>query len=145
MSISCEGYCFEDIYIGQEETVSSIVDLDKITQFAVITGDNNPVHLDADFAAQTKFQKIVAHGMLTASFVSTILGTKLPGPGCIFISQETQFKRPVFVDDHVTTYAKVIAMDAKKCFVTLETKCLVNDKIVLTGQAVAMVPSRKKQ
>lgn len=138
-----EGYYFEDIRIGQEEDFNIILCQDKINKFAELTGDINPVHIDHEYAKNSRFGRTIAHGKLTASLISTILGTRLPGPGCIFISQETKFLRPVYADDEVNVHAVVSELDANKKFVTLTTKCSVNNKTVLTGKAVVMVPSKQ--
>jgi len=88
-------YCIEDLEVGMEAAHERVVTGSDIETFAELSGDNNPVHLDAEFAAKSPFKARIAHGMLTASFISTILGTKLPGHGCIYLSQTLRFKAPV--------------------------------------------------
>jgi 3-hydroxybutyryl-CoA dehydratase len=102
----------------------------------------NPVHLDQEFAKNTMFKGRIAHGMLTASFISTVLGTKLPGPGCIYISQDLRFRAPVRVGDTVRAEVTVSEILRDKKRVVLLTKCTVGDRVVVDGTAVVMVPSR---
>lgn len=108
-----------------------------------MSGDTNPVHLDQDFANQTPFHGRIAHGMLTASFLSTVMGTKLPGPGCIYIKQSLRFMAPVRVGDTVTARVTVASLKPEKKFAELHTVCTVGGKVVIDGEATVMVPSRR--
>ena len=136
------GFCLEDLSVGQSaESAHTVTDGD-IRAFAEVSGDNNPVHLDEDYAAATAFKTRIAHGMLSAGYISAMLGTKLPGPGAIYLSQTMYFKRPVRIGDEVTTRATVSAIDAEKARVTLATVCEVAGKPVVEGEAVVMVPRR---
>ena len=136
------GFCLEDLSVGQTaETAHTVTDGD-IRAFAAVSGDNNPVHLDEDYAAATPFKTRIAHGMLSAGYISAMLGTTLPGPGAIYLSQTMYFKRPVRIGDEVTTRATVSAIDAEKARVTLATVCEVAGKPVVEGEAVVMVPRR---
>jgi 3-hydroxybutyryl-CoA dehydratase len=110
--------------------------------FAGISGDTNPVHLDQNFAAQTMFGDRIAHGMLSASFVSTVFGTKLPGPGCIYVSQNLRFKAAVMVGDTVTARVTISEINSQKRRVVFDTVCSVGDKIVIDGDATLMVDSK---
>jgi 3-hydroxybutyryl-CoA dehydratase len=100
------------------------------------------VHLSDDFAAGTIFQKRIAHGFLTGSLFSTVLGTKLPGPGCIYLSQSMKFKAPVYIGDEVVATLKITGLDPDKARATLACDCSVNGKTVLEGEAVMMVDRR---
>ena len=100
------------------------------------------MHLNQEFAEATRFKGRIAHGMLTASFISTVLGNKLPGPGCIYVSQNLQFKAPVRAGDTVHTRVTVQEVDLAKGRVRLETICRVGDVVVIEGEAVLMVPRR---
>ena len=112
-----------------------------VRTFAAISGDTNPVHLDADFAAGTQFKQRLVHGMLTAGLISAVLGTKLPGPGSIYISQSINFRAPVFINDTVTAAVTVAKIHDRKPIVTLKTVCKnQDDVVVLDGEAVLMVP-----
>lgn len=137
-----KGLFLEDLSVGQSAELVRTVDEKAIEAFAEVTGDNNPVHLDADYAATTPFKERIAHGMLSAGYISAVIGTKLPGPGAIYMSQQLAFRRPVKIGDEVTARATITAIDAEKARVTLETVCLVGGKPVLTGEALIMVPRK---
>lgn len=136
------GYYFEDLREGMTASFSKTLTETDVVLFAGITCDNNPVHLDEEFAQGTQFKGRIAHGMLTASFISTVLGTRLPGSGSIYVSQSVRFKAPVRIGDTVTAEVKVTALEPKRGFVTLETNCLVRGKSVVVGEATVMVPRR---
>ena len=137
------GYYVEDLSTGMTACFAKTITESDIVLFAGISGDINPVHLNHEFASETMFKGRIAHGMLTASFVSTVLGTKLPGPGCIYLRQDFNFKAPVRVGDTVTARATVTEIDRERRRVTLWTECRVSDKVVLDGEALALVPTRK--
>ena len=105
------GYYLEDLSPGMEESVSKTITDADIAAFADLSGDVNPVHLDDAFAASTIFKKRIAHGFLTGALFSTVLGTKLPGPGCVYISQTMKFKAPVYIGDEVVATCKVTSVD----------------------------------
>ena len=139
------GFYFEDLEIGMLDAYAkTITDADVIT-FAGISGDTNPVHLNHEFANETMFEGRVAHGMLTASFISTVIGTKLPGPGCIYVSQNLRFKAPVKVGDTVTAVCTVTKMIPEKHMIEMQTLCSVGAKTVLEGEALILVPVRPAQ
>ena len=104
---SLHGYYFEDLEIGMSDIYAKTITDTDIVLFAGISGDTNPVHLNHEFASETMFEGQIAHGMLTASFISTVIGTKLPGPGCIYVAQNLRFKGPVKVGDTVTAICEV--------------------------------------
>jgi 3-hydroxybutyryl-CoA dehydratase len=136
------GKYLDEITDGMTAVFSKTVTEADIVLFAGITGDTNPVHLDEEFAKPTMFKGRIAHGMLTAGFVSAVFGTKLPGPGCVYISQNLKFKAPVKIGDTVKARVTVSAIDQDKARVTFATTCHVGDKIVLDGEAQLMVPRR---
>jgi 3-hydroxybutyryl-CoA dehydratase len=133
---------FEDLAVGQEASLSNTVTEEVINAFADISGDRNPVHLDAAYAASTMFKERIAHGMLSAAYISAVFGMKLPGPGAIYISQTLAFKAPVKIGDTVVTTVKLVELTPEKKRARFETVCTVNGKPVLTGEAQLMVPSR---
>lgn len=133
---------FEDLSVGQEASVSNTVSEKDIQLFADVSGDRNPVHLDADYAATTMFKERIAHGMLSAAYISAVFGMKLPGPGAIYISQTLAFRAPVKIGDTVVTTVKLVELVPEKKRARFETVCAVNGKPVLTGEAQLMVPSR---
>ena len=136
------GLHLEDLSLGQTAELQHVVTDADIRAFAEVSGDNNPVHLDETYAAATPFKTRIAHGMLSAGYISAVLGTRLPGPGAIYISQSMNFKRPVRIGDEVTTRATVSDIDAERARVTLATVCEVAGKPVVEGEAVVMVPRR---
>jgi 3-hydroxybutyryl-CoA dehydratase len=137
-----QGLHFEDLSLGQSAEMTHQVEARDIEAFAAVSGDNNPVHLDEAYARSTTFGERIAHGMLSAAYVSAVLGTKLPGPGAIYLSQSLRFRRPVKIGDVVTARATVSALDADKGRVTLQTVCLVDGRAVVEGEAVVIAPRR---
>ncbi len=134
-----QGLFLEDLSLGQSAELVRTVGEADIEAFAAVTGDNNPIHLDADYAATTSFGQRIAHGMLSAGYISAVLGASLPGPGAVYLSQSLRFKRPVKIGDAVTARATVTEINAAKGWVTLATVCLVNNKAVVEGEAVVLV------
>jgi len=137
------GYFLEDLSVGMSESFSKEVSDSDIVGFATVSGDTNPVHLEEDFARQTRFKERIAHGLLSASFISAVLGTRLPGPGCIYLSQNLKFRAPVRIGDTVTAKATITDIDWDKGKVSLETVCTVGDKVVVDGQAQLLVSRRQ--
>ena len=136
------GYYFEDLEEGMADAFAkTITDADIIT-FAGISGDTNPVHLNHEFASETMFEGRIAHGMLTASFISTVIGTKMPGAGCIYVSQNLRFKAPVRSGETVTATCTVTKLIPEKRLIELKTVCTVSGKPVVDGEATIMVPTR---
>jgi len=137
-----QGFYFDDLVEGMSEVFSKTITEADLLMFAGVSGDTNPIHLDQDFASRTMFEGRIAHGMLTASLVSTVLGTKLPGPGAIYVNQNLRFLAPVRIGDTVIARAAVTALNDEKKRVTLATTCNVGETKVLDGEAVLMVPRR---
>ena len=136
------GYYFEDLEEGMTDVFAkTITDADIIT-FAGISGDTNPVHLNHEFASETMFEGRIAHGMLTASFISTVIGTKMPGAGCIYVSQNLRFKAPVRSGETVAATCTVTKLIPEKRLIELKTVCTVSGKPVVDGEATIMVPTR---
>ena len=136
------GLYLEDLKPGMSAAFAKTVTEADICMFAGVSGDTNPVHLNQEFAAATPFGGRIAHGILTASFVSAVIGTKLPGPGCIYVSQSLRFKAPVKAGDTVTATVTVRDIVAEKKRVVLDTVCTVAGKAVLDGEAVVLVSRR---
>jgi len=126
---------FEDLAVGMRETTRNEVTKEKVAAFAEISGDHNPIHLDDAYAATTTFGACIAHGVFTASFVSAIIATRLPGPGSIYISQTLSFRAPVMVGATVETTIEVLELIERGRRVKLKCECRVDDKVVLTGEA----------
>jgi 3-hydroxybutyryl-CoA dehydratase len=142
MSRDLPSHYFEDLAIGMEASWSRTVTEADLKAFADISGDDNPVHLDAEYAANTPFKQRIAHGMLSASYISTVFGTRLPGAGAIYISQTLNFKAPVYIGDEVMATVRVTDLIEAKNRAVFNCACTVNGKVVLEGQAVIMIPSR---
>lgn len=133
-------YPIEDIYIGMEVSYSQTITDADIKSFAGISGDNNPVHMSDEYAEQSRFKKRVAHGLMSASYFSALFGTKIPGPGCVYVSQSLFFKKPVYLNDTVTAIVTVKGVNLEKRRVFFKTECKVKNKIVIDGEAELYVP-----
>ena len=135
--------CIEDIEIGMTRHLRKTVTDRDIELFAEVSTDRNPVHLDESYARDTMFHGRIAHGMLTAGLISAVIGEQLPGHGTVYLGQTLKFMAPVRPGDTVMAEVTVAAIDPAKRRVTLETRCLVGDTVVLKGEAVVLAPSRK--
>jgi 3-hydroxybutyryl-CoA dehydratase len=134
---------FEDLSLGMTETLSKTVASSDVVGFAAVTGDRNPIHLSEHFAAKTPFRTRIAHGLYTASLISAVLGTRLPGPGAIYISQTLNFRAPVKIGDTVNVYVTVAELIPEKFRARLTCSCTVDGTVVLDGEAWVKVPSAK--
>ena len=137
-----QGFYFDELGIGQTAELRRVVSAADIEAFASVSGDHNPVHLDEAYARATPFGERIAHGMLSAAYVSAVLGTQLPGPGAVYLSQSMRFRRPVKIGDEVLARVTVKALDERRGHVTLETVCEVAGKTVMDGEALVMAPKR---
>ncbi len=135
--------CFEDLEIGMSRMIERQITQNDILLFSQVSGDQNPVHLDAAYAQQTIFGKRVAHGMLTASLISAVIAEQLPGHGTVYLSQTLKFIRPVLPGQLVTTSVSVTHIEYSNRRVTLDCKCKVDEKVVLAGEALVLAPRRK--
>jgi 3-hydroxybutyryl-CoA dehydratase len=140
--VNRQQYFFEDLEVGMEASFAKTVSETEIFAFADITGDKNPVHLDAKYAASTVFKTPIAHGMLTAGYISAVFGTQLPGPGSIYVSQTLNFRAPVRMGDRVIARVRIVELYSAKRRVRFECICTVRRASVLEGEAVLMVPMR---
>lgn len=124
------------LVVGASASVTHTVTSADIDDFARLTGDSNPIHLDADYAATTRFGRRIAHGMLTAGYISAILGTRLPGPGSIYVSQTLNFAAPVHLGDSITATVTIEEVRQDKPIVTARTECVNQEgTIVVSGNA----------
>jgi len=134
--------CFEDLHLGmREQLMKSVMDTD-VVGFAQLSGDDNPIHLYDDYAASTRFRQRIAHGLYTASLISAVLGTRLPGPGAVYRSQTLHFHAPVHIGDVVTVIVEVIELVPEGRKVRLACEASVDGRVVLDGEAVVSVPGR---
>src|SRR4051794_24319611 len=138
-----DGYRLEDLSVGMSARYARTVTEADLVLFAGISGDSNPVHMNETYATSTVFKGRIAHGMLSASFLSTVIASKLPGPGSIYLSQNLKFRAPVRIGDTVEARVTVTDIIAEKNRVALKTTCLVGDTVVIDGDAVVMVPTRQ--
>ena len=137
-------YCFEDLAIGMHASFARVVSEDDIFAFAEITGDKNPVHLDHEYAQRSMFKERIAHGMLTAGYISAVFAMELPGPGAIYVSQTLNFRAPVRIGDLGTAKVQLAELWPAKRRARFDCKCTVGDKAVLEGEAILMVPGREQ-
>ncbi|MBV1787938.1 MaoC family dehydratase [Marinobacterium sp. D7] len=136
------GYYLEDLEIGMSESFAKVVSESDVNMFAEISGDNNPVHMNEEYAKQTPFGGRIAHGMFSAALISAVAGTRLPGPGCIYLDQQIKFKAPVRIGDTARATVTVTDINARRKRVICRTDVHVGDKLVATGEATFMVDAR---
>jgi 3-hydroxybutyryl-CoA dehydratase len=137
-----EGCFFEDLSVGQKASFGKTITEADIVLFAAVTGDTNPMHLNEEYAKTSIFGERIAHGMLAAGLITKVMGTQLPGPGTIYLSQSLRFRRPVRIGDTVTATVEIIGLVPEKHRVNLRTVCAVRGEPVLEGEALVTVPSR---
>ncbi|RST73044.1 MaoC family dehydratase [Siminovitchia acidinfaciens] len=134
-----------DFGVGQKAQFSRTITESDLVQFAGLSGDFNPIHVDRQYAEGTFFGERISHGLLTASFLSRLLGMQLPGPGSVYVSQTLKFTKPVFIGDTITAKAEIIEVNNNRRLVTLRTTCLNQDgSIVLDGEGVMKLPKEKE-
>lgn len=136
-------YYIDDLKPGMSESFTKTVTERDIALFGEVSGDVNPVHFDENFAKSTMFKGRIAHGMLSASYISTVLGMKMPGPGTIFMSLTTRFRAPVRIGDTVVATCTVREVNTEKRRVVFDCVCKVKDTTVVDGEAMVMAPSRQ--
>jgi 3-hydroxybutyryl-CoA dehydratase len=134
---------FEDLHVGMRESLMKAVMDSDVVGFARLSGDDNPLHLCDVYAAETRFGQRIAHGLYTASLISAVLGTQLPGPGAVYRSQTLNFHGPVKIGDVVEVVVEVVELTPKGRIVRLKCEARVDGKLVLDGEAVVSVPPRR--
>lgn len=133
-------YKLEEVKIGMEVSYSQTISDSDIKSFSGISGDKNPVHMDDDYAANSRYKKRIAHGMMSASYFSALFGTQLPGEGCIYVAQSLRFKKPVYIGDTVHAIIVVKDIDLIKRRIFFRTFCKVKNRVVIDGDAEIYVP-----
>lgn len=133
----------EKIEIGMSASYSQTITDSDIKMFSGISGDRNPIHIDEIYAESSRYKKRIAHGLMTASYFSALFGTKIPGEGCVYVSQNLRFKRPVHIGDTVTATVEVTEVNTEKNRVFFKTTCKVGSKIVTDGEAEIYIPTDK--
>ncbi len=140
------GRTIEELKVGDVEEFSKTVAESDIYLFAGISGDMNPAHIDEQYASNTFFKGRIAHGILVGSFISTVIGMKIPGPGTIYLEQQYRFLAPVRIGDTITARVEVVEIKNEKNKVTLQTRCFnQNGVMVIDGSALVSPPKQKKQ
>jgi 3-hydroxybutyryl-CoA dehydratase len=134
---------FEDLSVGMRETLMKTVMNEDVIGFANLSGDHNPIHLSEHFARKTRFGERIAHGLYTASLISAVLGMYLPGPGAVYLSQTLNFRGPVRIGDVVTISVEVAELVPEGRRVLLRCECIVDNRVVLDGEARVSVPTRR--
>lgn len=131
----------EPVYVGQKASMRKTITEADVVLFGCVTGDMNPLHTDDIAASDSRFGKRIAHGMIGAGLISAVLGMQMPGPGTIYIKQSLNFRRPIFINDTVTTMVEVAAIREDKPIATLKTT-ITNQQgdLVLEGESVVMLP-----
>ena len=130
----------EEIKIGMEVSYSQTITDSDVKEFAGVSGDRNPVHMDEEYAEHSRYKKRIAHGLMSASYFSALFGTKIPGEGCVYVAQSLRFKRPVYLGDTVTATVIVKEINLEKSRVFFRTICKVKNRIVIDGEAELYVP-----
>ncbi|MDW5417626.1 MaoC family dehydratase [Iodobacter sp. CM08] len=138
-------YFMEDLALGLSAEYRKTITETDVILFAGISGDNNPMHIDEEYAAKTRFEGRIAHGMLSASLISTVIGTRLPGAGAIYMGQNLKFLKPVKIGDTVTALVTVLELLQEKQRVRLLTECWVRGEKVIDGDALVWVPRRLQE
>ncbi len=135
-------FYLEDLEIGMRATTSMVITAEKIDIFAELTGDKNPIHVNEEFAKTTMFGKRIAHGALSASLISAVLGNDLPGPGAVFVELNLRFRRPAFIGDEVVAVAEVAEINERNGRVKMKCYCEVDGKQICRGDAGVVVKKR---
>jgi 3-hydroxybutyryl-CoA dehydratase len=143
--INTQGHYLEDLSVGMFAEKTMVVSAEKINAFAELSGDFNPVHVNAEYAATTMFGKRIAHGALSASLISAILGNDLPGPGAIFVELNMRFRKPAFIDEEITARAEIAEINEKTGRVKMKVSCLVDGKAIIRGEAGVVVMKRPQK
>ena len=138
------GKSIDEIAVGDWAEVAKTISESDVYTFAGVTGDFNPAHVNEQYASGTFFKRRIAHGMLSAGFISTVLGTHLPGPGAIYLSQELKFTAPVYIGDTITARAEVLEVKSDKNRVILRTVCINQEGAVVIEGTALMSPMKKK-
>jgi 3-hydroxybutyryl-CoA dehydratase len=136
------GIFFEDLHVGQSASLAKTITEADILMYSAVSMDTNPIHMDAEAAKASIFGERIAHGMLSAGLISALLGTRLPGPGTLYLRQSLRFTAPVRIGDTVKATVEVVSLSAEKKRATMKTTCTVGDELVIEGEAYVQVPSR---
>ena len=134
-----DGKTISELYVGESAEKTDIITYENADRYAVVTGDFNPIHFDTPSAWQSRYKRPIAHGMILAGFISSVIGTSMPGFGCIYETQTLSFHRPVFYGDIICTRVTVTEINLKRNRVVLRTECFnQSQKLVLSGTALVL-------
>ena len=136
------GYFFEELRIGQAATLSKTITEEDVLMYSLVSLDTNPIHMDETAARQSRFGGRVAHGMLSAGLISALLGTRLPGPGSVYLRQSLACRAPVKIGHTVNAIVEITDLNLPRKSVTLRTRCMVKEDVVIEGEATVLVPTR---
>ena len=142
MSDNLHGYYLEDLSVGMSATYAKTVTEADVILFAGISGDDNPVHINEEFASETMFKGRIVHGMFSAALISCVAGTRLPGPGAIYVDQQLRFKAPVRIGDTLTATCTIKEIAVERRRVLADTICTVKGQVVVEGSATFLVDRR---
>jgi 3-hydroxybutyryl-CoA dehydratase len=140
INVSPKSIPIEEIRIGMTASYTQTITDHDIKSFAGLSGDHNPVHTSDEYIETSRFKRRVVHGFMPTTFFSGIFGTRLPGPGCLYVSQYVEFKRPIYIDDTVTATVEVLDIDISTRHIKFKTTCSVKNQIVIDGVADIFVP-----
>ena len=140
LGLFISGLTIEQIVVGMQVSYSHTVTDADVKAYAGLSGDNNPVHMSDEYARSSRFKERIAHGLFSAGFFSALFGTRLPGPGCVYVSQSLLFKAPVYLQDTVQAIVCVKAVNLRKRTVSFRTYCTVKDQTVIDGDAEIYIP-----
>jgi len=135
-------YYLEDLSVGMSSTTTALITAEMIDTFADITGDHNPIHVDEEYAKTTQFGGRIAHGALSASFISAILGNQLPGPGAVFVELNLRFRKPAMIGDEILAVAEIVEINERTGRVKMKCHCEVEGVKICRGDAGVFVSKR---
>lgn len=130
----------DEVKVGDSAEITKHMSFDMVEDFSRLSEDFNPVHLDADYASRSRYRKKIIHGLMATSLFSGLFGTRIPGEGCVYKSQNIRFKRPIYVGDEVTARVEVTSVDVDKKVICFSTSCLVKGKVMIDGESEIFVP-----
>ena len=136
------GYYLQELSIGMSDSIEKTISSQDVENFAQLSGDTNPIHLDDDYAKSTSFGQRIVHGMFSAALISAVAGTKLPGPGGVYLSQSLKFRKPIYIGDTVKALLTISDINERRNRVTMDCKVLVGEQVVVSGEAIYMVNSQ---
>lgn len=128
------------LHVGQVVSIKKLMVETDVIGFSKISEDFNPVHLDKEYAENSRYKAQIVHGLMAASLFSGLFGTKMPGQGCVYKSQNLKFKRAIYIGDEVEAKVEITAVDKEKKIVTFKTVCLVRNKVAIDGEAEIFLP-----